>query len=168
MRDLAGGEAAHRTQRKRYLRSARERGVAAGEHQPLPIVRLAGNRLLELGQLFAVARVAAELVEGASAVHGQQPGAGPLGDAIEWPALQRQQQRILGDFDVAEEIVQDAHQGGGESARLFPEDGCEGGMDICRRYWSTPITGRISTVPWAGQVLAMRRASSRSATVISV
>jgi len=108
--------------------------VAAGEHQPQPVVRLAGNRLLELRQLFAVALVAAQLVEGAPPGHGQQPGTGSLGDAIDRPALQRYEQGILDDFLRHVEVAQDAHQGGGEPARLLPEDRCKGGGDIGRRY----------------------------------
>src|SRR5260221_6940431 len=115
-----------------------------------------------------VARIAAQLVEGATPGHGQQPGTGPLGDAIDLPALQREEQGILDDFLRHSEVAQDAHQGGGQPPRLLAEDRCEDGMDISRSYWSTPITGRISTVPRAGQDLARRSASSRSATVISV
>src|SRR5260221_5161247 len=115
-----------------------------------------------------VARIAAQLVEGATRGQGRQPGTGPLGDAIDWPALQRDKQGILDDFLRHSEVAQDAHQGGGEPPRLLSEDSREGGMDISRSYWSTPITGRISTVPRAGQDLARRSASSRSATLISV
>src|SRR5258708_33433536 len=170
VRDFGGGETADRSQSQRYLRRAGERGMTTGKHQPHPIIRLLKDRLLKLRQLFTVARIAAQLVEGATPGDSQQPGTGPLGDSIDRPALQRYEQGILDDFLRHSEVAQDAHQGGGERPCLLSEDSSEGsigGATIDHDYWSTPITGRISTVPRPGQDLARRRASSRSATVIS-
>jgi len=83
--------------------------MAAGEHQPHPIIRLMKDLLFKLRQLFTVARVAAQLVEGTTSGHGQQPGTGPLGDAIDLPALQRDKQGILDDLLRHSEVAQDAH-----------------------------------------------------------
>ena len=38
LRDLRGGQAAHQPQRERHLRLPGQRGMAAGEHQPQPVV----------------------------------------------------------------------------------------------------------------------------------
>src|SRR5947209_17530820 len=141
--------------------------MATGEHQPQPLIRLPGDRLLQLLQLGTVAGIAAQLVEGAAPGHGQQPGARALGDPIDWPARQRNQQGILDDFLSDIEVAQNADQCSSEPSRLLSEDGSEGGMCIGCGYWFISITGRISTVPRAGQVLARRSASSRSATLIS-
>ncbi len=113
------------------------------------------------------------MVEGAATGHRKQPGTGPFGDAIDRPALQRHQQRVLDDFLGNIEVAQDTYQGSGEQPGLLAEDGGKGsmrgvvGVVVGHGYCSISITGRISTVPRAGQVFAMRSASSRSGTLIS-
>ena len=141
--------------------------MAAGEHQPQSIIRLAWDLLLKMLQLDTVTRVPAELVEGAASCYSQQPGAWPIGDPIDRPALQCYQQRILDDFLSYIKITKDANQCSGEPSRLFSEDSGKGGMRLSCSYWFISIAGRTSTAPPPGQVLAMRSASSRLATLIS-
>ncbi len=126
VRDLGGSEAADRPQRQRYLRCTRERGVAPGEHQAKPIIWLAGDRMLQLCQLRAVASVTAQLVEGVASGNGHQPGTRSLWNALNWPALQRDQQRILDDFLRNVKISQYADQGRREMSGLLPEHSCKG------------------------------------------
>lgn len=141
--------------------------MAAGEHQPQSIIRLPWDRLLKMLQLDTIACVPAELVEGAAPGHSQQPGPWPIGDSIDRPALQRYQQRILDDFLSDIKVPKNANQCSGEPSRLLSEDSGKGGMRLGCSYWFISITGRTSTAPPAGQDLARRSASSRSATLIS-
>jgi hypothetical protein len=127
--------------------------------QAQSIIRLTWDRLLKMLQLDTVARVPAELVEGAAPGYSQQPGA--------CPALQRYQQRILDDFLSHIEVPQDTYQCSCEPSCLFSKDSGKGGMRLGCSYWFISITGRTSTAPPAGQVLARRSASSRLATLIS-
>ena len=91
-------------------------------------------------------------------------------------ATTREAQYVLDDFLGNIEVSQYTYQGSGEQSGFFSEDGCQGGMRsvsgtvVGHSYCSISIsiTGRISTVPPAGQVFAIRKASSRSGTLISV
>src|SRR5689334_6221725 len=104
--------------------------MAAGEHQSQSIIRLTWDRLLKMLQLDTVARVPAELVEGAAPGYSQQPGAWPIGDSIDRPALQRYQQRILDDFFSHIEVPQDTYQCSCEPSCLFSKDSGKGGMRL--------------------------------------
>ncbi len=134
VRDFGSGKAADRPQGQRDLRRTGEGGVTAREHQTHPVIRLSGDWLLQLRELGAVAGVSAHLVERATAGDGQQPGTWPIRDAIDRPALQRHQQRILDDFLCDSEIAQDVDQGSGEPSRLLSENLCEGGVYIGHGY----------------------------------
>ena len=87
--------------------------VVVGESRPV--------ERLELAQLVLVAALAAEAVDGAVAGGAHDPGARVVGQAVAWPALERDRpgllHRLLGEVDVAEDPDQRRHR----PPRLAPE-----------------------------------------------
>jgi len=94
--DLRRGQPCHRSQGERHLRVPVERGVAAGEDQSQPVIRLAAGRVLQSGeqrQLVAVPGVPAYAVEPLATGGGEQPRPGAIGDTVARPVLERLDQR---------------------------------------------------------------------------
>ena len=124
--------------------------------------------------LFAIAGIAVQAIEGVAPGDRPQPGSRPVRDAVAWPALESDQEGILHDLLRHTEVAKDPGEGGGELTRLLSKDDADGGLAVAgdhhdRGYGAgRSISGRISTVPRPGHVFAIRRASSRSGTSISI
>jgi hypothetical protein len=161
-RDLGGGEAADGAEREGDLGLFGERGVAAGEDEFQAVAGFAGQRPLELGEFVAVDGLAAEDVQAAAAGDGEQPGVGVVGDAFGGPAVERCFDGVLHDVLGGGEVAEEPDEAGGEPARVFADDAGQLVVHLVHQ-----VRGRISMSGQAGQVLAMARASSRSATSIS-
>lgn len=129
-RDLVGVEAAERPQRKGHLRLERERGMAAGEDQPKPVVRdlaRVGIRRLDdprqlprpvRFELLRVARLPPQTVDGLVARRLDQPRSRVLRNAGCGPLLHRGRKcllrRVFRDVEVADE----PDQGGDDVAPI--------------------------------------------------
>jgi hypothetical protein len=161
--DLGGGQPAHHPQRERDLPRAREGGVTAGEDQPQPVVGLRLGRPRHQGELVAVAALATQQVEAAATGHGVQPGIRPVRDAVDRPVRQRGLDGVGDQVFGGGEVTDQVHEGRGQPARVVADHAGQLGM----ARLAHEAMGRISTTGHAGQDLARRSASSRSATSIS-
>src|SRR2546428_490924 len=171
MSPAASKRAADRAQCQRYLRLRRQRGVAAGEDQAQSVVSLGAFRphvgALQQGEFLAISRVPAQDVDSPPSSRGHEPSARLLRDALFRPLLERGHKAVLDDLLRKVEIAQRAYERRREPAGLLSEDCCDGSVGGAPRFrqsfsWST--TGRTSTMPPPGHVLAMPSASSRSFT----
>ena len=114
MGDLFSGEAAERAQRQRDLSFDRERGMAAGEDEPEPVVDdgrhvvvlVADEQFLRGRLLVAALRFATKPIDRLPSGRREQPGPWSIGHAVERPALERDDdrllQRVFGGVEVAE------------------------------------------------------------------
>ncbi len=112
--DLGDGQSAEQAQGERDPGLHRKRGVAAGEHQPEPVVvdRTRGRGVVVLGEhvcrlvLGVAMRLAAQSVDGLARGGGGQPAAGVGRYAVDRPPLDRGDERlgrcVLGDVEVPE------------------------------------------------------------------
>src|SRR5215467_12927726 len=107
--------------------------MAAGEHEPQPVVRLLDDWVLKLGQLVVVECIAPELVDGPAACHGHQPRARTLWNPLDWPALKRDEEGILDDLLCDLKVAQDADKRSHQPARFFAENGIERRMRLAVR-----------------------------------
>ena len=117
--DLGGGQPAHGAQGQGDLGLPGQGRVAAGEDQPESVVGLGRDRPLQLGELVAVAGLAAQHVQAAAAGDGEQPRVGAVGDALDRPALQRGLDGVLHEVLGGGEVAEQVHQGRGEPARVL-------------------------------------------------
>ncbi len=90
---------------------------------------------------------------------------GRVRDPLPAPPFERAHQGVLDDLLGEVEIAEEPHQATGEPAGLLPEDGRDRG--IGRAGQDGAAIGLTSTAPIGGQLLAIARASSRSATSTS-
>src|SRR5258706_5487889 len=127
--------------------------------------RLCHRCLLQLGHLFAVARLASQPVDPFAVRGRHQPRAGVVGDAGARPVLERGDQCVLNALLREVEVAKALHERRGEPARLLVEDG---GHRVARDRDQGPCTtiGRTSTSP-PGQLFATAMALSRSSTSMS-
>ena len=138
---LGGGQPAHQPQRQGDLRRAVQRRVAAGDHQPQPVVgvavravvaRVGGHRLRhQQRQVAALDAGVAQHVERASPGDGGEPGAGAGRHAAVAPLGQGRGEgllhALLGDVDVAG----DAHRRGEHEGPLATVRVGDRGGDGC-------------------------------------
>jgi hypothetical protein len=129
-RHLRSGEPAQGSQGERDARLGGERGVAAGEEQPQPVVwdrahglvgLLAAAQRLQLAQLLRVAPLAAQAVDRAVARGAHDPAAGIGRDSVARPALDRSGERLLHRLLGEVEVAEDPDQGCDRPPRLAPE-----------------------------------------------
>src|SRR5262249_10638004 len=103
--------------------------------------------------------VAAQAVDCAVARRRRQPCAGVRGDAVAWPALGCDRERLLGGFLGEVEVAEEADQRRDDAAPLVAED----------LFDQRSTTGRTSTSPprrAAGIFEAKSSAASMSSTSI--
>ena len=156
LRDLGHGEAAEQAQGQRHPRLGCERGVAAGEDQPQPVVLDHAGRLVgcvvghhECRLVLGVAvGLAADPVDRAVARGRGQPAAGVGRYAVAGPALDGGQQRLagrlLGDVDVAEA----AGQRGDDPAVLLAVDPLDRGRGVRRAIGMSQVrAGQVRASP---------------------
>ena len=142
--DLRCGQAGQRAQRQRDPGLERQRRVAAGEHQPQPVVRnpaVVGLHLErrtrirlnrqrgDLAELGRPDRPAAQHVDGPVAGRRGQPGPRPPRNAVTRPALQGRGERVLGALLGQVPVAGDPDERGHHPAPLFPERGVDGRLD---------------------------------------
>jgi hypothetical protein len=108
--------------------------VTTGEDQAEAVVRPALDRLglgvaeaqrleaLELGSLGLEVTLAADPVDSPVARHASDPGARVGRDAVAWPALERDHERLLDRLLGRVEVAQNADQGRDRAPGLVPED----------------------------------------------
>jgi hypothetical protein len=146
--DLVGAEPAESAQGERHLRLDRERRVTAGEDELQTLVRkgrglhrhlstILGSEQAELGR---EGPVAADAIRCLVPRRPHQPGARIIGDAVAWPSVGGDRERLgrgfLGEVKVAEE----ADQGGQDAAPFLAEY-------LFKRRYQYTSEGRISTAP---------------------
>jgi len=86
-----------------------------------------GRRDLEQAGLRRERPLAAQPVDGPVAGRRDEPGAGPLGDAVARPALGGDRERLLGGLLGEVEVAEEADQGGEDPPPLVAEDLVEQG-----------------------------------------
>ena len=160
-RDLRHRQPAERAQRERHARLGGERRVAAGEHQPQAVVghlSLLLREGLELAELRRQHARPPQPVDRLVPRGGGDPRTRIARDALDRPALERDEPRILDRLLGEVEVAEDADQGGDRSSRLLAGTG---GRSRRQSYW---MTGRTSTHPFfaPGIFAAQSIASSRS------
>jgi hypothetical protein len=110
-------------------------GKRRGVHRHLsPVAR---DEQAELGR---EGPVAADAVRCPVPSRPHKPGAWMAGDAVAWPAVGGDGERLLRGFLGEIEVAEETDQGGQDAAPFFAEDAIE------RRYQYTS-EGRISTAP---------------------
>jgi hypothetical protein len=135
--DLARREAAERSQDQRHLHLARERGMAAREHQresivrifvhgmaSAPVARFTGRALrvcLEHRELVGVAATSPEAVDRAVPRGRRDPRAGIVGGAVRGPALERDGERLLHGLLGHVQVADGAGDGRDRPCGLEPE-----------------------------------------------
>ncbi len=146
--DLEDGQPAEETQGQRHPGLGCERGVAAGEDQPQPVVlddagRLVGCVVVQHQcrlVLGVAARLAPDPVDGPVAGRRGQPAARVGRYAVDRPPLQGDQQgvggRLLGEVDVAEA----ADQRGDHAAVLLAVDPLDRLLGSPLRLLGAPLT----------------------------
>ena len=142
--DLRRGQAGQRAQRQRDPGLERQRRVAAGEHQPQPVVgdpavvglhlerrtRIRLNRQRgDLAELGRPDRPAAQHVDGPVAGRRGQPGPRPPRNAVARPALQGRGERVLGALLGQVPVAGDPDERGHDPAPLLPERGVDRRLD---------------------------------------
>src|ERR1700686_181038 len=104
--------------------------MAAGEDQAKTIVRLGRSRVCEERELFAIAGIAVQAIEGEAPGDRPQPGSRPVRNAVACPALQADQEGILHDLLRHAEVTKDPGEGGSEPTRLLSKDHADGGLAV--------------------------------------
>ena len=176
--DLGHGEATEQPERESHAVLRSEGGVAAGEHQPQPVVldgagRFGRRVVVHAGHLrvlLLAPLLATDPVERLVAGHRGQPAARVGRQALDGPALGGDDQRLAGGVLGQVEVTETTGQAGHHTAVLGAEDGRE----LCSRVVSRAArrrgvahsdwNGRTSTAPMhaADPFLAISRAASRS------
>ena len=163
-RDLGGGQAGQGAQGERDPRLQRQRRMAAGEHQPQPVVAdpavivLAGvvgwRQGGHLPQLRRLGRAAAQPVQRAVARHRGQPGAGPARHAVARPAsAARWANASCAHSSARSQSPVDPDQGRDDPAPLLAERRGDGVLDVCghvrpeRPHLDGPEPGRPGAWP---------------------
>jgi hypothetical protein len=140
VRDLRRGEPAQQPERQRDLGAGAQRRVAAGEHEPQPVIAhgpllfyllVPGMEQRGLGVLVRAGRLAPQPVDGPVAGGGDDPagragrqsGLGPSPGGLRERVLDR----VLGGVDIAEDAGQDGHR-----AAVLP---AEDAFDVGERRW---------------------------------
>ena len=151
--------------------------MAAGEDQLQPVVSSRLRRLLpQKVELSAIPRVASQPVDRPPSGSRRQPRSRPIGESYIAPTTQRQQQGLLDGLLGQIEIAEAPNERAGQVRGFLAEDASDGGIYVGRLTASSlgrgdvaaSWIGRTSTVPRAGQVFAICRASSRLSTSTSV
>ena len=127
VRDVRRRDAAHEPQRQRDLRLARQRGMAAGEDEPQPVVgdpsassALVVLRLEQQRELRLQRAPAAQEVEREAARDRREPRAGARGDAVARPGLERADVGVLHRLLGGVEVARHAHRRGEHVGPLAP------------------------------------------------
>lgn len=134
--DLRGAEPGERAQRERHLCFERERGMAAGEDEPEPVVLdpavfavstvdgcwFVRDRQPRRFPEFARSRGGApDPVDGTVAGGGGEPCSGVLGHAVARPGAHGERECVLGAFLGQVPVAGDADEGGHDGAPLVAE-----------------------------------------------
>jgi hypothetical protein len=142
--DLSRGEPAERPKRQRHLRLARERGVAAREHQREPVVGVVVHRVtlrhrpsrspdrreiadipprlgLEDGELVGVPAISPQTIDRAVASRRRDPRTGVVRRAAGRPLLERNGERLLHGFLGQVDVADRARDGRDRPPGLAPE-----------------------------------------------
>jgi hypothetical protein len=148
---------AHQPQRERDLRLPRQRGVAAGEDQPQPVVAdhvglgFRGRllRLQQQRQLGLEGLPAAHDVERLAPRDRRQPRPRPVRDTVARPRPQRLHVRVLHRLLGRVQVARHAHRRGeheGPLAAVRVGDRVLDGAQLSSTTWKS-ISGRTSTPP---------------------
>ena len=179
-RDLRCAEAAEQAQRERGLRVARQRGVAAGEHQPQAVVGdrrgfllVRRRRCVALGEerqsLDAIGdgTRAAQAIDRLAPRGGGDPGARVRRDAVAGPRRHRGGERVLQGVLGQADVADVADQSGEDRRALVAEGPLDGVHAVAAAGIS--MIGRTSTVPYCalGTFAAQASAASRSGASIT-
>jgi hypothetical protein len=136
MGDLRRGEAPEGSQREGHARLGGERGVAAGEDEPQPVVRdgavvdlvllAGGHERLELADLVLEPLRPPDAVDRLVARGGGDPRAGIARQAALGPDLERDEEGVLDGLLGEVEVTEHPDERRDRPPRLFPEQAADG------------------------------------------
>ena len=148
--DLVGRQATEQAERERDPRLGREHRMTGYEHETQEIIADVivecgigirhGDRVLGLDRAAELRLLAleqgspAQKIDGPVLGGGHEPGARIVRDARLWPALERDQQSVLGKLLGKTDVAHDPHEAGNEPRRLDSPDRIDGAMCIGSRH----------------------------------